>query len=1039
MTGFSQNTAPEGGDGQHPSNQGQIQNLGQNPMQSVAQLTSIPPPQVIYDKYQGYYTPIQQLPALPAYYHPPSMLRSSLVGRPVLAGPNMQSMPNNLNNMNAVVMGGSVQQSSMPQAANLPPATSGSISMPQTQTLPEANFRAGYQVYGQQSGPTHLGTPPGAHLAGSSNKTPSLNRTDYKADRELKIEPKLEPRDAPREAARDDMQGMAGGRNSSAYTRKRLLTACDTCRQKKSKCDNVRPRCGACARSGNTNCRYRADDPAFEYLAYDPASLNILLKLDEILFEIKGAPPRKKQHRERRHGLAHIMWDMSLTQLIRWPYLQKAVATTPDTAGKDTRRLVRSYENANATSGTPNVFQEWITVCDSTEKLLYLEFSSFASLFLLNCHTKVPCIDTVQLLECIEAYTLMKRADEELTFVRMLDEYANLPSNETVPQLYVDALAKFDIPDSPVRQRSYRECCECVPLLLVICAIGALATPLKLDNLDNFKNSMGERTSIETCCTNLKGVDTIIPRDRYQISRMLVTFALIISSIYPSSLRANSLVSVQYHILLSQYNMYLLNPLHAHREIVLASTQMMYYLESQNQRGESGSALPGYAFNGKRLVVDRLFWTCLKLECELRVELSPYVPLSGITQIVPPSPFLRIPEPLLIEDHLPECIKLANKFDDNNTWFFFLTEIAVRKVDNKLFDELYLAEGMETGVWDLANFAEKTVWSVSIKYLNQYNGIILSLSPKIRSFVLLEVNVEEIYASMKKRAEKKSRKIKEDIFDNLDDFLIDEDLILRAQSESIMFIKTRILTSKLALFRPLIYLILEDKILFMEIVEAAAEVLPRQMSQSDQAMLQDQEDQSTLSSSVNNDSSNLDSSSSYPTNLIDGQMSYFDIVNGPFVYQKKYPDDDFRDLIEYTEGCDEFDENFIHIKDFLAARKRLLRVFVRNIITLPKLTIPKIALHRHAGSWYYIRNLVFGVILQYLLFKKVQDVLMHMMSTNSLPPNSQEMTESLNLVFSKETVAASLDYALLILNYWKDESPDCAVYSEYVRRCQEML
>lgn len=40
-------------------------------------------------------------------------------------------------------------------------------------------------------------------------------------------------------------------------------------------------------------------------------------------------------------------------------------------------------------------------------------------------------------------------------------------------------------------------------------------------------------------------------------------------------------------------------------------------------------------------VINRLYWTCLKLECELNVELSPFVPLSGITQVDPPSTFLK--------------------------------------------------------------------------------------------------------------------------------------------------------------------------------------------------------------------------------------------------------------------------------------------------------------------------------------------------------------------------------------------------------------
>ena len=49
-------------------------------------------------------------------------------------------------------------------------------------------------------------------------------------------------------------------RVAATYPRKRALTACDTCRLKKIKCDNVRPRCGSCIKNGNLNCHYRTDD-----------------------------------------------------------------------------------------------------------------------------------------------------------------------------------------------------------------------------------------------------------------------------------------------------------------------------------------------------------------------------------------------------------------------------------------------------------------------------------------------------------------------------------------------------------------------------------------------------------------------------------------------------------------------------------------------------------------------------------------------------------------------------------------------------------
>lgn len=108
------------------------------------------------------------------------------------------------------------------------------------------------------------------------------------------------------------------------------------------------------------------------------------------------------------------------------------------------------------------------------------------------------------------------------------------------------------------------------------------------------------------------------------------------------------------------------------------------------------------------------------------------------------------------------------------------------------------------GIW---RFATETVWTDFVRYLNQYNGIINSLTPEIRHFVLQEVDVDDIHKRIKKKYDRaqnngsngmndqsqqpreESAELYNDIFDNLDEFLIDDDLLLRAQSESIMYIK----------------------------------------------------------------------------------------------------------------------------------------------------------------------------------------------------------------------------------------------------------
>lgn len=835
--------------------------------------------------------------------------------------------------------------------------------------------------------------------------------------------------------------GQIQPRLVSAHPRKRSLTACDTCRQKKSKCDNVRPRCGACVRAGNMNCRYRSDYPGSDYSLYDPALLTIILKLDTVLRHLKN----KGDGSDRGSAsllthFQHCVWDMLLMSMFRWRSVQRVLGISDSDHANWTRRLLLKHDKSPEL-GLPRSFPKRFDTCNALEDLLRQYISSFTNSFFLHAHTKVPCLDIVTLLESIEIYTLMQRANPKTTFISMLEDYAGNP----VPQSYKDTLLTLGIEDLAVRRRAFKDCCESVPLILVVCAVGIIACPVKLDNHQRFDTSLEESKSVESCGIDFSKLPSSIPRNRRLLSRCFIEYALIVSSVYPSSLKRNTLVSVMFHILLNQYYLYNMDPLSAHRAIVTASTDMMYYLEKENTRLSSSEKLK-YFFAEKRSVVDRLFWTCLKLECELRAELSPHVPLSGITQIVPPSPFLKIPDPVLIDEHLPDSGNLANKYDDKNSWYFFLTEVAVRKVDNKLFDELYSVDAVSDNLWDLEAFIEKEIWKLQIKYLKQYDAIVTSLSPRIRSFVLLEVDTNEIHASMKRRAIKK-RNAQEafdpDILDNLDEFFIDEDLLLRAQSESIMFIKTRFLASKIALFRPINYLILEDKVLLGELLEAAAAVLKHLKTESahKEMAMHNSPLYSASTASANNDSLQPDSSSSssqFANNFMDGEEAYIEAIKAPDPNRSNSSEDTFNDIVEHDHLKDENHPDFLIVKDYVAARRRVLQSFVKNLVTIPKGNIPKIGLHRHSGAWYYVRQLVLGNLSLFMLYKKVQQAIQMLVQNNAFAAGDEVM-EALNLVFNRELIKGLLEYTMLMLNYWKEESNDCDIYIEQIQLCLDAL
>lgn len=71
--------------------------------------------------------------------------------------------------------------------------------------------------------------------------------------------------------------------SDAKYPRKRSLKACQVCRGRKTKCDNVRPTCSFCSSVGIA-CTYDDDNDTLgqDHSTFDPASLEILRKLAQV-------------------------------------------------------------------------------------------------------------------------------------------------------------------------------------------------------------------------------------------------------------------------------------------------------------------------------------------------------------------------------------------------------------------------------------------------------------------------------------------------------------------------------------------------------------------------------------------------------------------------------------------------------------------------------------------------------------------------------------------------------------------------------------
>lgn len=795
---------------------------------------------------------------------------------------------------------------------------------------------------------------------------------------------------------------------TTANPRRRAMTACDTCRYKKIKCDNVRPTCGSCARAGGEPCHYKIDHQAREYMAYDPASTTILAKLDSVLTDLgelkratrDAAPLRRALPPPEGRADEAVAWDMSLTLVLQWACTKRYMGVTDNYVAGVVSQLVCGYSSAAAEpAAAPAVpLAQQMQTYAAVEALVQDNTRRLVHSYLLNVHPKLPVVDTIEVMVCVEFVEHTRHVTPHVTLV-----------------LLVETAAPPDQEGFFGRVRPL--CIEYIPVLLLVCALGALATAVDSANLHRYLSLTEERLTMDAGC--LGAIDTTrygphLPRLRFELLRTMQRYAALLRLQF-GRLGRTATRNIQYHLLVNQWCLYASQPLAAYASLVSACHGHMINLMAQATRP------PTTASDRQRQLVDRIFWACLKLESEMRTELLPYVPLTGITRFAAPSSFPRVPHSdieLLLHDeefrqlHLASAIKEAAVYDDHNSWYFFLTEIAIRKIDNKMYDELYLRPLVATGEWDAAEFAHDRVWLLFIKYFEQYNTVINFLNPRIRNFVMRECNVESVYAKIR-LARQRAHLRAQGACDSPADDVGDD--VLKTQSESIVFIKIRIIGSKLYLVRPIVYLLLNNKISMVEFAEAIHLVVEDKTPRGG-------------STSLDDDTSNCtpDSGTFYGT-----------------AHQGHFTDEDFLVLAGAGPPSGELKRPGV-----APARVRVLKLVIENFIAIPKMNIAQLGYHRHAGHWYYLRNAFLSHVFGFLLFKKAEEMLSAALLSDELrvhlshqvpPTTPEELVGRIRAVFTKDRVRQGLDHMLVILKYWEDESADCKVYQDCLRRCIRAL
>lgn len=159
--------------------------------------------------------------------------------------------------------------------------------------------------------------------------------------------------------------------------------------------------------------------------------------------------------------------------------------------------------------------------------------------------------------------------------------------------------------------------------------------------------------------------------------------------------------ATQCHFLAGVYLMYTMRPLSAWSQFRSASTSYRLHLDFQARR----HARRGVAHTSlkERSLEQSLYWSCYKSECELRMEMN--LPDSCLVDVQYPDlhplpPCTDASSPTLSGS--PTCktspqstSKILDIQQQETSWFYYLTEITLRRIWNSVLNTLYATDYKE--------------------------------------------------------------------------------------------------------------------------------------------------------------------------------------------------------------------------------------------------------------------------------------------------------------------------------------------------------
>ncbi|BCS19306.1 uncharacterized protein APUU_12134A [Aspergillus puulaauensis] len=415
----------------------------------------------------------------------------------------------------------------------------------------------------------------------------------------------------------------------NAYPRRRAVTACQLCRMRKSKCDNQRPSCGTCT-SLQFQCVYQ--DTSTDFSSFDPASLAILDRVNYAIRLIEQNP------------------SSSRTSFPDTPGARNAPQEPAESAGSDLTLTTSPSE----------------TIYKSTEYTFLLEAQQLQAKCASGRVLKWPSLgglcdpNEVDKLffkparpeEAVEQGVSSRGRGIREEDVSLLIENFLENVHTKNPILDPHELRKLSL---RIEEDGFRwDGPSC--LILITCALGTVSRPFRLD-------TVGPRGR-----SRLDGRDYVTAESYYNAARKRI------------GLLDPSIIAIQCAFLVGVYEMYTMRPLRASLSFNRACTYFQTHLQSSsfNQPIEQSS----------ETVRSRLYWSCLKSDCEMREEIA--LPPTELAKVEYSDAFPSPPDSVLYPDGGTQAgLTTTLATSSERSWYYYLSEVAGRRISNRITATLY--------------------------------------------------------------------------------------------------------------------------------------------------------------------------------------------------------------------------------------------------------------------------------------------------------------------------------------------------------------